>query len=489
MSYRAPWVRVLLLALLLQGPSRAASFSPFLLTGIADSVIALADGTLIFNDTHGPTLSRLNPVSGEVSEITIGTPQTRNPTLGADGRIWFTVDSARQIGRYALVSRELDLFVVPDNISGSFGGMVLGLDGSLWATASDSNRILRIAPTGAMSTYDLPSYEPRPLGIAQGPDGNIWFAERNAKKIGRITPSGNVTEFTVPPQLTTGPSQIVRGNDGGLWFATDDGFGRVAINGVFTLFPTGAQTAGGRLALAPDGTFWLATGDGYVTQFAPPSGIARLKVWEQLAQSAGMLFDGTGNLYITDASLRQYGRAMKVAGAASTPGDTAVIEFYNSALKHYFITASAEESAGIDAGAAGPGWSRTGETWPAWLGGPLPGATLVCRFYGNPALDPASGQRRGPNSHFYTFQGAECDQVKNDPGWVYEAPNKYFTVQPTAAGQCPAGTLPVYRAYNNGYARNDSNHRYTIRTAIYDQMIGQGWRGEGVVMCTAPAAR
>ena len=488
MSHRALWTRVLLLALLLHAPSWAASLRPFVLPGIADSVIALADGTLLFNDTYGPTFSRLAPATGEVTEITIGTQQTRNPTLGADGRVWFTVDSARQIGRYALASGLLDLFPVPANVSGSFGGMVLGLDGSLWATASDSNVILRIAPTGAMSTYDLPSYDPHPVGIAQGPDGNIWFAERNAKKIGRVTPGGNVTEFTIPPQLTTGPSQIVRGNDGGLWFATDDGFGRVAINGVFTLFPTGAQSANGRLTLAPDGTFWLATGEGTVIQFTPPSGVTRLKIWEQPAKSAGMLFDSAGNLYITDAWLRQYGRVMKVVGVSATPGDTAVIEFYNNLLKHYFITASAEEAAGIDAGAAGPGWSRTGEGWPAWLAGPLPGATEVCRFYGNGALNPVTGQRRGPNSHFYTFQGPECEQVKNDSGWIYEPPNRYFTLQPTA-GQCPAGTLPIYRVYNNGFAQNDSNHRYTTKTTIYNQMIAQqGWRAEGVVMCTAPAA-
>jgi virginiamycin B lyase len=488
MLFRAPWTRVLLLALTLHAPSWGASLSPIALTGVADTVIVLGDGSLLFNDNHGPTFSRLVPATGEVIEINVGTPQTRDPTLGADGRLWFTIDSARQVGRYALTTGLLDLFVLPDNISGSFGAMVLGLEGSLWATATDSNRILRIAPTGAMSTYDLPSYDPHPLGIALGPDGNIWFAERNAGKIGRITSTGTVTEFTIPPQLTTGPSQIVRGNDGGLWFATDDGFGRVATNGVFTLFPTGAQTAGGRLVLAPDGTFWLATGDGFVTQFTPPSGVARLHIWDQPAQSTGMYFDSAGNLYITDASLRQFGRVMKMVGASATPGDTRVIEFFNSGLQHYFITASAEEAAGIDAGTAGPNWSRTGETWPAWLAGPLPGATEVCRFYGNADIDPVTHQRRGPNSHFYTFQGPECEQVKNDPGWVYEPLNRYFTVQPTA-GLCPGATLPVYRVYNNGFARNDSNHRYTIRTTIYNQMISQGWSGEGVVMCTAPAAQ
>ena len=486
MLHRARWLSALLLALMLHGQSLAASLTPYFLPGIADSVIALADGSLLFNNRQGSTFSRLNPVTGEITEITIGAAQTRNQTLGADSRVWFTVDSARQIGRYALASELLDLFSLPGNIAGSFGGMVLGLEGSLWATATDSNRILRISPTGVMTTYDLPSFDPHPIGIALGPDGNIWFAERNAKKIGRINSSGNVTEFTVPPLLATGPSQIVRGNDGGVWFATDDGFGRVAPNGEMTVYPTGPQTATGRLVQNADGTFWLAAGDGDVIQFTPPSGVSRLRIWGQPAQTAGMLFDSAGNLYVTDAL--QFSRAVRIAAARLTVGDTMVVEFYNSGLQHYFITASAEEAAGVDAGSAGPGWSRTGEAWPAWLLGPLPGAAEVCRFYGNATPDRITGLRRGPNSHFYTFQGPECEQVKNDPGWVYEAPNKYFTIQPVA-GQCPAGTLPIYRAYNNRFAQNDSNHRYAVSSAIYNQMIAQGWKGEGVVMCTAPAAR
>ena len=335
-----------------------------------------------------------------------------------------------------------------------------------------------------MTTYDLPSFNPRPLGIAQGPDGNIWFAEKFAGKIGRVTPSGNVTEFTVPPQLATGPSQIVRGADGALWFATDDGFGRIAVNGEFTLYPAATRSAAGQLVLAPDGSFWLANGDDSITQFTLPAGTSRLVLFSPPSTTSGMLFDAAGNLYVTDSSLRQFGRAVRIERAAATPGDTAVVEFYNVALGHYFVTANADEAAGIDAGSAGPGWSRTGETWRAWLGGPLPGATEVCRFYGNPALR-ADGRRLGPNSHFYTFQGAECEQVKRDAGWLYEAPNKFFALQPAGA-VCPAGTLPIYRAYNNRFAQNDSNHRYTVKPAIYAQMVGLGWTGEGVVMCTAP---
>ena len=154
-----------------------------------------------------------------------------------------------------------------------------------------------------------------------------------------------------------------------------------------------------------------------------------------------------------------------------------VIEFYNNILNHYFITADPNEAAAIDAGSAGPGWSHTGQTWKS--GGP----DRVCRFYGSPDINPATGSRRGPNSHFYTIVADECGAVKLDPGWRFESYD--FSGWPIAGGgTCPAGTIAVKRVYNGRFAQNDSNHRYTISDTIYNQMIASGWRGEGIVFCS-----
>src|SRR5258707_13196217 len=146
----APLLAPILALMVVAGSSIAAAAFPTSLPGISDSVILLPDGTLLFNDNDRGTLSVLDPQTGEIVVIELPFPETRNPTLGADARLWFSVDSKRQIGRYALGSGLLDIFPMPDNISGSIGQMALGLDGSLWATATDSNRILRILPTGIM---------------------------------------------------------------------------------------------------------------------------------------------------------------------------------------------------------------------------------------------------------------------------------------------------------------------------------------------------
>ncbi|MBK7474332.1 MAG: hypothetical protein IPI73_30335 [Betaproteobacteria bacterium] len=73
--------------------------------------------------------------------------------------------------------------------------------------------------------------------------------------------------------------------------------------------------------------------------------------------------------------------------------------------------------------------------------------------------------------------------MKLDPGWTYEG-IAFHTLAPVN-GQCGDGQQPVYRVYNNLFAQNDSNHRYTTDSNIYAQMQAQGWLPEGVVLCGA----
>lgn len=179
-----------------------------------------------------------------------------------------------------------------------------------------------------------------------------------------------------------------------------------------------------------------------------------------------------------------YGRGIWRTTPYNAPPTIEVVEFYNSVLNHYFVTGGAGEIASIESGGAGPGWSRTGDQFKAY-GSAAPGSQPVCRFYGNPAIDPATGLRRGPNSHFYTINAAECEFVKqNDPGWVYEGIAFYAYPLQTGGG-CATGQVPVYRAYNQRWQVNDSNHRYSTSLATYNQMVAQGWSGESVVLCGA----
>lgn len=168
--------------------------------------------------------------------------------------------------------------------------------------------------------------------------------------------------------------------------------------------------------------------------------------------------------------------AAAFAAGAAEPTATAV-EYRNSLLSHYFITSDPNEMAAIDRGEAGPGWSRTGGQFGVFRSASdAPGLAPVCRFYG-----------AGPNSHFYTSDVAECEGLKAPgTGWSYEGIAFYVT-RP-AGGACGANETPVYRTYNDGARRNDSNHRFTVDATVFQNAATYGHVREGVVMCAAPSA-
>ena len=170
-------------------------------------------------------------------------------------------------------------------------------------------------------------------------------------------------------------------------------------------------------------------------------------------------------------------------------GMVEVVEYYNAALDHYFISADPAEIAVLDGGAFGGAWKRTGGTFPAWdVAGPPAGTVPVCRFFGTDRYRP-DDSRIGPNSHFYTADPNECTFVKTAwqsiatdglsyPAWTFET-NASAVMLPVG-GACPAGTRALYRTYNNG-ARGDPNHRYSTQASVLQSMAG--WVFEGLVMC------
>ena len=161
-------------------------------------------------------------------------------------------------------------------------------------------------------------------------------------------------------------------------------------------------------------------------------------------------------------------------GGGGGPGVVVdVIEYYNAALDHYFVTAFADEAAALDAGVP-PGWTRTGLDFHAWQSGTGPG-NEACRFFGTPGL--------GPNSHFYTIDPAECDLVKSDPHWTFEA-LAFRAVQPLSTG-CDAQYATVTRLYNNGMG-GQANHRFVTDAATLEGMVARGWLVEGPVFCVPP---
>jgi len=182
--------------------------------------------------------------------------------------------------------------------------------------------------------------------------------------------------------------------------------------------------------------------------------------------------------------------ATNFAGASVSipPVPVTVIEYYDAARDHYFMSSLQPDIDALDQQII-PGWTRTGQTFAAYAtaesGGP--GAQPVCRIY----IPPQSG-----DSHFFSASLAECAAILQlmgtNPayaGYVYETPSAFFIGLPDlATGVCPIATVPVFRLWNQ---RVDSNHRYTEDPVTKAAMIALGFAPEGygpgaVSMC-APA--
>lgn len=174
--------------------------------------------------------------------------------------------------------------------------------------------------------------------------------------------------------------------------------------------------------------------------------------------------------------------SFRLIGAPSAVKPVQMIEYRYAPLNYYFMTSRSTEQQLLDATA---GWSRTGEAFTV-SGSLAQGTRPLTRFYFDSV---AAGGKRG--SHFYTTLGSEVGVVQslnplNEPirAKPFNEGISGFAFNLTATGDCPAYTVPVYRAFRgNPRFPDDPNHRFTARRDLYDTLVRQGWDGEGVKFC------
>jgi hypothetical protein len=156
------------------------------------------------------------------------------------------------------------------------------------------------------------------------------------------------------------------------------------------------------------------------------------------------------------------------------------VEFYNARLDHYFYTADDGEIAAIAAGSVGADWTRTGSGFHVDV---APG----CKFFSDsPVYRFAGVPGRGPSSHFFTLDRAECSVVDRSGQWSFEG-LPFWAAPPAADGTCAAPAfVPLLRVWR---PFGESNHRFTTDPAIVTQMVARGWVAEGTAMCVRGSAQ
>ena len=122
-----------------------------------------------------------------------------------------------------------------------------------------------------------PSVPSLPTGITAGPDGNVWFTDQGnlnlqtspptVLSIGLITPTGAISQFSLSARPFQGPSGIVTGPDGALWFTvglTNNVIGRITTGGNATSSPiptpnSNLSDIAENITVGSDGALWFTS--------------------------------------------------------------------------------------------------------------------------------------------------------------------------------------------------------------------------------------
>jgi hypothetical protein len=254
------------------------------------------------------------------------------------------------------------------------------------------------------------------------------------------------------------PSNLPSGSTGGRYaLIASQGFAALGVMTPDYVMPNGFLPTDG-------GTVNYAGVDQVTYAALPTDGVNALKRNGNMAANEARNFAG------------------QVGSAPALP--VTAVEFYNGMLDHYFISALQPDIDALDSGRL-VGWVRTGQSFHVYPSQAVGGAGVnpVCRIYIPPPLG---------DSHFFSASPQECtDTLAKFPTFEFESPAVFYIALPTTAGPtagaCPAGTVPVYRVFDN---RADANHRYTTSRTIRDQMVALGYIAEGygddaVIMCAA----
>ncbi|MCC7172563.1 MAG: YncE family protein [Planctomycetes bacterium] len=370
----------------------------------------------------------------------------RGIAVSPDGARLYVARSGQ--GAVAVVDVASGAVVKQIAVGGGPFGMALAPNGSKLVIANQTGGTASVIDTTTLAVVATLDVGSQPFGVATSIDGKTaYVASFGTNRVAVIDLATN--SLKPPIQVGLGPFGVAPSPDGKTLYVSDNA-NQVSVVDL----QVGATVASITVGLHPQGL--AVTLDGRYLYVANQ-------------------YDDT--VSIVDTSARAVAKTLTVSDGPVSLGNfiagpvfvtKQAVEYFHQGMGHYFVTADADEIAGLDQGVFA-GWTRTGERWNVWSQGG--GLRDVCRFF------TVTFAPKG--SHFYTANPVECEGVKHNRDWQFE--KIAFKVYEPRFGACQIG-VPLYRAFNNGMT-GAPNHRYTTSTAIRNQLIQQGFADEGVAGC------
>ena len=187
------------------------------------------DGTIWYTAQFAGKLGRLDPVTGTLHHIALGSgSKPHGVIVGPDGAPWITDGGLNAIVHVDPLTEEVKTFPLPpERPKADLNTATFDRAGKLWFTGQ-AGIYGRLDPaSGAMEVWDAPRGK-GPYGITTTPDGTVYYASLAGHHIARIDVETGAATPLDPPTPKQGARRVWSDSKGRIWVSEWDA-GQVAM--------------------------------------------------------------------------------------------------------------------------------------------------------------------------------------------------------------------------------------------------------------------
>jgi virginiamycin B lyase len=179
--------------------------------------VAVADdGTVWYTAQGSGALGRLDPATGEVTEVALGDgSRPHGVIIGPDGAPWITDGGLNAIVRVDPATAEVRVLPLPSGQPNANLNTAVFDDDTLWFTGQ-AGVYGRVAPDDdAVEVFDAPEGA-GPYGITVTPSGDVYYASLAGSHLARLDATGAATVLE-PPTADQGTRRVWADSRGRVW--------------------------------------------------------------------------------------------------------------------------------------------------------------------------------------------------------------------------------------------------------------------------------
>jgi len=282
------------------------------------------DGNLYFTQNSANQIGQFNPTTHASFTFPIPTPNSdpTSITAGSDGNLYFTETTLNQIGQFNPIIHTFATFPIPTANSGT-ANITSGPDGNLYFTESSANQIGQFNPvTHAFASFQIPTPGSGAAMIISGPGGNLWFLETSAQNIAQFNPTTHVFATYSIPTANSGATFLTTGADGNLYFTAPNANQIVGFNPSTHIFGEFViplpESGAGSITPGSDGNlYFMETNANQIGQFNPVTHVFASLPIPTANSGAAHITTGPGfNLYFTESTANMIGEVITSSATA-----------------------------------------------------------------------------------------------------------------------------------------------------------------------------